>query len=618
MTTLGATDWLARVKPFERAAKLLGIALSDLAESEDVEQIRYSTERFSGRDLLQQDVQVLKATLHELTEIYGDALHLQFQLADQSILQVGSDGLDAQLQVLLEKLNREIEPTFSLSLDKSRWLAAQYPSEQYPGVLVRVFFFTDALQRALSYPATALEAEGGLWHSGNDATRLIILIPEHEIKLTGERLVILGGNALQELGAFLDQPELSSNELITRMRKKVLEPVSPVKWVYFKLNHLTPLHLCACGCAESNDPIALALYTQLMNLSLIYLADRTKGPAAREGNEHTEKVTEWRTTFTEQGHTVDIVWNASAHIPVAGNMPWACPLAWCEIVSFAYSDNTYAFDRLKIIQYVIAHSLEGIGPELGYSEILSPERRLIEQIHSSWENFIEGKIKEYFGQLRDIEQAVDAYTEKVQSQFDTLTRSLSDNVLTAVGVLIGTFITAAFREQFGVALFWIITIVYLAYLLIFPHGLGLKASHERFYITTLAFEKRRKNFINRLSAKVVNDIVGDVQEQWQERFNAWFSLAQRTYRIVAGALLMIAIIVTLVASINNKDSQKDSVTTTPGLTPSSVQLILTETPSNPPASTNTTATTPIKIIPSTPTIMATIQLAITPSVSSNP
>lgn len=546
MTTI---NWLELTNPLFQAAAKLGIDVSDLKAREQVERLQFSVERLSGVELSQQTPQELKATLLTLVETYGSSISLRFILQSKTLLQIRPEIPDEEINSLLEKIHDGLEPRIDLNLDKRQLLTKLLPPENYPNVVAKLFFFPEALQRALSIPLPRLEAKNGLWYEMDDQHRLVIIVPDQEISLTGEYLVVLGGKALEQLPTYLAWPEPSLGELTGRMRDQALHPLSPVKWLYFKLKFLTPVHLHVEGMVQTDDAIAPALYTQLLKLCLIYTADRTKGPAEgdleKEGN-----AAEWHSTFTEREHIAEVIWNGETRVQESNADLQSNSLAWSEMVSFAYSDTMYSFDRLRIIQLTTANYMEDVGTNLSYDNIVSRALQIHNRIQNSWEAFIEGKIKEYFTQLRDIEQAVDTVTEKFQGQFDALTRSVFENMLATVGVLIGTFIAAAFRDKFNPGLFWIGIIVYLLYLSIFPNWLGLQATRERFDRTVAAFEKRVRDFKSRLSPSVVDTIVGDVLSHWKSQFEIWFRRAQISYRTVIILLLLVAIAVTIVTSVN--------------------------------------------------------------------
>ncbi len=553
----------------------LGIDIPYLKAHEEVERLQFSIERVSGAELSKLTQHEIREILFSMTEMFGSALSLRFILHSKTILQTDSVISDTEIDDLLEIIRDGLEPRLDFNLDKKQVLATILPPEKYPHVIIRLFLFPESLQSALSAPLTRLEYKDGLWDEMDDQHRLVIIVPDREINLMGEYLIVVGGKALEKLPAYLELPKPLSDELVQRIRNQALDPLSPIKWVYFKLKFLTPLHLHVDGEAQIDDSIAEALYTQLMNLCLIYSADRTKGPANddldREGN-----AAEWRATFTQQGHIFEVVWNGKTRIPRLDTNRWANPLAWSNIISFAYCDKIYSFDRLRIVQLTVAHNLEGLGTDVSYNEVVSQSLKIQKYAYDSWGNFIEGKIKEYFAQLRDVESAVDAVTEKFQEQVGTLTRTVFENALTADGDLIGTFIAAAFHDKFNPWLFWIGIVVYLLYLMIFPHWLGLKLMQERFDQTLAAFEKRYSDFKSRLSATVVDGIVGNVISRWKGYFYIWSGRAKFIYRAVAVFLLVIAILVTLATSVEKNTLLSATPTLTSTLVPSTLP---SETPS---------------------------------------
>ncbi len=99
---------------------------------------------------------------------------------------------------------------------------------------------------------------------------------------------------------------------------------------------------------------------------------------------------------------------------------------------------------------------------------------------------------------------------------------LSNTLLAAVGVLLGSFIASLFRTEFNATIFSTGMWVYAVYVLFIPLLYNMSHQWGRYKRLKVNFKHRRRRFEEQLSRERVNAIIGD--EVWvsEGRFEDWY------------------------------------------------------------------------------------------------
>ncbi|PXF55056.1 MAG: hypothetical protein C4B59_17600 [Candidatus Methanogaster sp.] len=111
-------------------------------------------------------------------------------------------------------------------------------------------------------------------------------------------------------------------------------------------------------------------------------------------------------------------------------------------------------------------------------------------------------------------------------------KSLSDAMLAAVAVLLGSFIAALFKDEFNPTIFTIGMVAYAVYVLIFPLFYNMRHQWERYQVLLDNFEERQLRFEDRLYQEKVSTIVGTQVTGSQRRFKRWFWATCAAYMVV--------------------------------------------------------------------------------------
>jgi hypothetical protein len=141
-----------------------------------------------------------------------------------------------------------------------------------------------------------------------------------------------------------------------------------------------------------------------------------------------------------------------------------------------------------------------------------------------WKTFVSDAVNRYVAEEADLENEVAEAVDNYETQVSAMIASLSGTMLAAVGVLIGSFIAAAFKDKFNTSVFVLGIVAYMVYLALFP-GLYNMIHHSiRFRTINEIFEKRKERFSRLLGIDETSRIVGSQVSRAKSRFRIWFSV----------------------------------------------------------------------------------------------
>jgi hypothetical protein len=400
-----------------------------------------------------------------------------------------------------------------------------------------------------------LEGEEGLLHECTGERKVVILVPGQKIELDGDYLAVLGDEAVTRWKDYVpaNAPDKEKIQYVQR------EGSERLRWMHFELDRLTPLQLNVNwkkpedgteGGPDRTDPIARVIYAQLFTCSLLYMAGHSAPKSARSGKKTALGASaddHWIVTFAADKDVVEVeVGNANTlgeMLPmVSSGNPWQAARTIGSLALWIYEATQEGkrdvSDRLIVVQSVIASTLRDSDPSANCSELVRRATEISKRVEGGWESFIKGKLEKYFSQVKELEDTVEITTKTYNEQVQTLTKALIDNMLAAVGVVVGSFIAAIFKSPFQPYIFVVGTGIYVAYLRIFPIYVGLTSAWHRFKDSHAAFRKRREDFTRRLSKREVTDIVGDTVRSSERRFISWFLTTKKQYKYVQIACLL--------------------------------------------------------------------------------
>jgi hypothetical protein len=190
---------------------------------------------------------------------------------------------------------------------------------------------------------------------------------------------------------------------------------------------------------------------------------------------------------------------------------------------------------------------------------------LLEGVEWQWKAFIEGKVGEFLGGVQQVETVVSDTVGAFADHTAALAKGLTESILAAVAVLIGSFIAAAFSTPFNATLFRVGVLAYAGYVLLFPGAVGLISSTTNLRRGRAEFDARVKRLNEALYPDKVTNIVGTRVAGAEHSYYCWLAFVASVYLAVAILAGVAAVSVPgLVRSNGTSHRHPTAMTTTSG------------------------------------------------------
>lgn len=508
-------DWLLSVAgPLRQFGRELGIAEETWDTREELTRIRLNDPLFTRDRVFDLDLD----TIALLTQVYGDAFRCRFKLGGLPVLTIDSqtnkDSLDTYRNDTRDSPTVELE----LVLDKSRLIENRLGAST--GARVFLYLHPEALERLLTSDLRRLESL--LWEP-EPANKVILLVPGRDIWLNGDYLAVVGHGRIEQWRDALPAgpPDQSAPKAwYEECRQRV-------RWQTEHIQYLTPRHWRVRGLSAPTDKIHNALRIYGVNTALLYTADQTTIDA--DGRWSAVYEGESAKTIVDQGDPTRLLSEEAAK--GIDDLQ--------EFVAWAY-EKPWASDRLRMTRKSIAQALDGVAEAERFTRLLASAGSIKSALAWNWDAFTSEKIDKYHVQVKTLEEDVRTTVQSYSDQISGMIKGLSDTVLAAVGVTIGSFVAALFQEPFKPFVFRIGMIGYAGYVLFFPLIYNMLNQWTAYRALANGFELRRERFEVVLFPERVNSVVGDQIEDAEKRFRVWFWAAVVTYVLLIIVALVVA------------------------------------------------------------------------------
>lgn len=508
----GAPAWDPR-GPLEKCGAALGIPSAVWLESETLSEISAPPDQ-------QVDVRHVgpaAPALVELVSMFGTSLDARLVWAEHVLPLV--PGLDASaVTEFVARLRDAAGVDFEhprvalvLRVDKDALLRAHVAPRGWPdGLRTGLLLYTETLVKLLHVATTRLE---GWWPREG---KLVLCAPHWRGSLDGAHLAVLGGDPAVHASVFMGDTQR------TRDAARVLYAAARehLKWERAFTEHLTPLHFDLRGDVDPSDPVRRLLDAHATNLALLFGADYTHNVDGRVVSSYRGSQGKADVEWLEPGAP-------AARTPgVQGLLP---------LMRWAYSEGAIP-DRLACLQNAVARQL-GHVPRAEAAWALV-ERAAGVQADAEWQlKSVMDKAHEEFGaQIRGVEDYVVDALRAFSERTEQLLRGLSDTMLAAVAVLLGSLAASLFEKSVDLRLVRLGVLLYVVYLLLFPLLYNMTERRASFRVLSEHARERRARFVERLGRAKVDELVRDHVERAEARFRWWYGLAVVTYVAVAGLL----------------------------------------------------------------------------------
>ena len=503
-------------EPLVAFGEYLGIKAEVWAEREELEKLTYFDSEFSCE-------KAASLTLNQilpLLDAYGSALVCRFLLDELVVLEIAPDLDDTALKKFRNQILSSPIVTLDIELDKSQ-LIGSLLGKVTSGCCFFLYLFPESLEHFLTSELKRLESL--LW-GVETVHKVILLVSNREIWLDGPFLAIIGGKQISDWydTVLKEPPDIEKVQNMYRVCRDTL------KWQESWLQHLTPLHLKVDGQFLSNDFIANALQVHLVNSIILYTADQTGG------NVDKPKMS------TYAGATQSVELMLADPIHHLGEEESAGIRSLVKMLEWAY-ESQWSADRLPLVQIGIAQALHAADPIVRYRLLILNATNIFEGLKWHWKAFIEGKLDTYVSEVRALEDYIADTTQAFANQIEAMIKSLSDTMLVAVGVLLGSFIAALFKDDFNPIIFLIGMLVYAVYVIVFPLSYNMLHQWQRYKALSNNFDKRQERFEARLHPDNVEQIVGTNVADSKRRFKRWFLATLLAYILVISLVIIAAL-----------------------------------------------------------------------------
>jgi len=515
-------DLTAAAASLADLCRILGIDIPALAEVESAGALAHTFPVRAG-DAARLD----PAHVRAFVDHWGDAARVEIRTEDLTELVVDASVRDDDVSSFSQTAASGGPYEAVVTVDKARLIGGiAGPS---PARTVRVFLFAAALRHALAHGLSRFETE--VW--GEAPAPLVIAVLDTDISLNGPHLTIVGGVSLHEASAAAGLPLAAIDFApIIESRDRY------IGWDSAWVRALTPWHFELSGtCADSE--LHGLLRAELVKLAVLFTCDRAR----------------IRSTPTPPGEIL-AEYRGREHvavIPIDERAPLDCTdkeveavlraVDWCYERHGGQGQPDWVGDRLPFVQTRVAQSLESHPAEDRFVIFARAMPYLQEGIEWHWKAFIEGKVSEYLDRVQQVETVVSDTVAAFADRTAALAKGLTETILAAIAVLIGSFIAAAFDTPFNATLFRIGVLTYAAYVVLFPGVIGLVASVSNLRSARAEFDTRVSRFDETLYPEKVTEIVGDRVTDAESSYYRWLAVVAIMYVAVAIAACVAALIV---------------------------------------------------------------------------
>lgn len=121
---------------------------------------------------------------------------------------------------------------------------------------------------------------------------------------------------------------------------------------------------------------------------------------------------------------------------------------------------------------------------------------------------------------------------------------LNETVLAAIGVILGSFLTAIFTDEFNALIFRIGVITYAGYVFFFPLLYSMINRWQSYQTTVDQFMTQQQSYIKLLSEAVIQEMIKtNKYDRYTRRYRLWFFISVGVYLGLILLLGLAAIIV---------------------------------------------------------------------------
>lgn len=511
--------------PLIEVAGRIGIDADDIRRAEQPSRLRhtFTVRGNSLANLRAEDVTTLQQT-------YGTSLNVEIRLGELTDLTVDATTQHTEVEEFLDRLVQTNEYEIVIDLNKEELVENELTIPN--GWQVYWFLFTATIEEMLRRGISHFESQ--VW-TGEDS-RLMLLISDEDFKASGSFLHVFGAGHLGSSEEALAEPDPDWS-MVKHMKDARDRYIS---WEHAWVEHLTPLHFDLAVDVGAGTALDGLLVAQAVKLTVLFTCDRARF-RPRAG-----RTAEIRAEF--RGQQYSTVVPIDEEMPL-GAVPDASMRAMNRLVIWCYRRETgelerdWVQNRLPFVQTRVAETLAVVEEDARLESFARFVPYLLDGLDWQWKAFIEDRVSEYLTKVRQLEGVVERAVAAFARRTATLTKGLSDAVLAAVAVLIGSFIAAAFADPFNEALFRVVVLVYGGYAVLVPGLIGLSSLRGELELLKSEFKHQSDQFRLVMDTNRIDSLIGGRVDSAIKRFDFWFTIAVIGYLLLAAAAVAAAVFV---------------------------------------------------------------------------
>jgi len=447
----------------------------------------------------------------------------------------------------VQSLSIENQLSLTIDIDKTQYLRDHYPELTLAGRTI-LYIFPEKIEHIFA-ESSLIDLQELIWDYTFQDTfiptannqmiqqlmeQVFILVPEETMLYVGDYLVLIGGEYLttkrpdwiltrksNSIDAYNLCMEIRHNELLW-------PPNYPLA--------VTPWHFYLTSPNLTETDLGKALKHHFLFLFILFTADRTDQLTAIPQNGY------YKSSYSGSEHQASTIisnpWTSLFYL----NITDEARVILKAILDFIHDNPRTCADKLTITQLVLMDCLLGKDENLAAVEIVNKAAEIKCKLEWHWKIFIEGRITKNWQVIKEIESAINQTIKEYSDQVNELVGKLNETVLAAIGVILGSFLTAIFTDEFHALIFRIGVLTYAGYVLFFPLLYSMINRWQTYQTTVDQFSTQKESYIKLLSEAVIQEMIKtNKYDQYTRRFRRWF--------IISGGIYLGLILLLVLASV---------------------------------------------------------------------
>jgi hypothetical protein len=527
---------------FERFGKMLGVDRQFWIKKESKKGISFSLD-LDYITIKQIEFQPIK----DILEHFGNSVSIDISIGSLIIYsnKKNSNISTGRFNQIIKEIAPDATVTLKFEINKYNYVKKYYAKILSPRDKTLVIYFVENLENLLKDRDIKVIQENiwdckpkNSWDEVEKADaferiskKVIVIVPDADLYCKcSDFLLIIGGKYLTVQQ--FKKTEHTNLSVKNNCRSIYDTCQENLKWQLNKHILITPWHFHVSEYGSESSGLVHLLRQHFFNLFILYTADRTVF------SKRIDSINNYRAIYCGSNQQADFIlrdpWQEgqlSITDENAGHL--------LQIINFVYENKKTASDKIIISQLVIMDHIIGMNNIAKVGRIIEYSASILEKVKWQWKMLAEGKIRQNWKQIQEIETDIHNIIRNFSDQISTLVSKLVEVVWSGIIVTLGSFLAAIFSSDFNTTIIRVGLLTYAIYLLVFPLTLSM-LNHWQVYQTTIRqFESQRKEFQKSLPLLIVDKLVTESEyDRNRKGFISWF-IALIIIYIVIIALLII-------------------------------------------------------------------------------